>query len=139
MGGAHGGEDGLDVGRVLILRLINDQKVVGRLAAAGGLRVAAQEDDGRPAERVARRSGDAPPPLPRPRRIEPLFQPAHAPPQPVPNGPVDHLPTVALQQGQQVDQQLGHGLVLARLAREDQQELLSPAVQYGVNDGPQRL
>ncbi len=139
MGGAHGGEDGFDVGRVLLLGLVDDQQVVGRLTAAGGLRVAAQKDDRRPAQRVARWPAATPPPAARPRRVEPLLQPAHAPPQPVADGPVDHLPVAALQEGQQVDQQLGHRLVLARLAREDQQELAPAAMEHGVDDGPQWL
>jgi len=46
---------------------------------------------------------------------------------------------VALQQGQQVDQQLGHGFVLARLAGEDKQELPPLPAEYGIDDGPQRL
>jgi len=138
VGGAHGGEDGFDVSCVLVLRLVQHQQVVGRLAAAGRAGVAADKDDRSPAQRIAARVAAAPPPAARPRRVEPLLQPAHAPPQPVAHRPVDHLPAAPLEKGEQVDEQLCHGFVLARLARKDEQEFAPAAVDDGIDHRPQR-
>ena len=49
--GAHGGEDGLDVGALLVLHLVDDQQVIGRFAAGGGVGMAGDEDDGGLAQR----------------------------------------------------------------------------------------
>ena len=49
MRGAHGSEDRLDVGRVVILGFVQDQQMIGRLTAAGRAGVAADEYDRCPA------------------------------------------------------------------------------------------
>lgn len=136
-GGAHGGEDGFDVGGVVGLGLVEDQQMVGRFAAGGRAGVAADEDDRGAAERVAARPARPPPAAACPGGVEPLLQPSHAPAQPVADRAVDDLAAVALEDGQQVDQQMGDGLVFARLAGEDEEEFAAAAIEYRVDDGAQ--
>ena len=135
--GAHGRKHSFDVGCVLILGLVDDQQVAGRFAPSGGPVVAADEYDRGVADGVAAGVGGAPPAAARQGRVEALLQPPHAATQPVTHRAVDHLPARALQQNQQVDQQMGDGLVLARLAREDEQELMPAPVQHRIDDGSQ--
>ena len=137
--GAHGGEDGLDVGALLVLHFVEDEQVIGRFAAGGGLGMAGEEDDGGFAQDTARGTAGFVPLVPVKGIVEPLFETVKAAAEAVAGGGEDHAAPFAAHQVEQVDEEMGNGFVFAGLATEEEKVLTAVLVADAVDDGVERL
>ena len=71
--------------------------------------------------------------------VEALFEAAHAAAEAVAGGGEDHIAPFALQEVEQVDEQVGDGFVLAALAAEEEQVFTAVLVADAVDDRVERL
>jgi hypothetical protein len=138
VGGAHRREDGLDVGPGLLLGLVDDQEMMGGLASSGGGRMAGDKGHAGGAQAPAVGLGALGPFAGIPHVVEPLLEAVDAQGQVDADRPVDDGGTDALEEVQEVDQELGDGLVLPGLAGEDEQELEALLLEDRVENSVER-
>ena len=134
-GRTHGGEGGVDVGGVLVLEFVNDEKVMGGFASRRGRRVGTGEYDGSASQGASGRPCGAFPLSGVPAVDESFLKALDAAADSVANSSVDDIPAGTLKQIEQVNEQMGYCFILSALARENEEKFVSASVEDGINDG----
>ena len=136
--GAHGREDGLDVGALLVLHLVDDEQMVGRFAARSSLGMVGEESHGGVAQDTARRPRRFAPMVAVEGVVEPFLQALYPAAQAIARGCENHIASFALQEIEQINEQVGHGFVLATLAAKEEEVFTAVLVADAVDDGVER-
>ena len=137
--GAHGREDGLDMGALLVLHFVDDEQMVGRFAARSSLGMVGEESHGGVAQDTARRPGRCLPMVAVEGIVEPFLQALHPAAQAIARGGEYHIASFSLQEIEQINEQVGHGFVLATLAAEEEEVFTAVLVADAIDDGIKRL